>query len=83
MESIFGGLIEFDSKEEFDNYVENLDKKKALIIIEKQIEYLVLNGGFTLLENHVLYKCLNKLKDNEYKNQGNNIPDDDSNGDIN
>ena len=83
MESIFGGLIEFDNRAEFDKYVENLDPEKALIIIEKQIEYFVLNGGFTLLENHVLYKCISKLKENEHKNKGNNLSNDDSNGDTN
>jgi hypothetical protein len=83
MESIFGGLIEFDDRDDFNNYVETLDREKALIIIEKQIEYFVMNGGFTLLENHVLYKCLLKLKENENKNKGNNLHNDDINGDIN
>ena len=68
MESIFGGLIEFENRDEFNNYVDSLDKEKALIIIEKQIEYFVMNGGFTLLENHVLYKCLSKLKEDENRN---------------
>lgn len=83
MESIFGGLIEFENISEFDNYVEKLDKNKALVILEKQIEYQLLNGGFTLLESHVLYKCLKKLKDDANKNQGNHIHNDDNNGDIN
>ena len=83
MESIFGGLIEFESNKEFDDYIENMDRDKALLIIEKQIEYFVMHGGFTLTENHVLYKCLNKLKENEYKNQGNHLSNDDSNRDIN
>jgi hypothetical protein len=48
MESIFGGLIEFDNHKEFDDYIENMDKEKALQIIEKQIEYFVLQGGFSL-----------------------------------
>ena len=83
MESIFGGLIEFDNKDEFDAYVESMDKNKALIIIEKQIEYFVMNGGFTLLENHVLYKCLTKLKENENRNQRDNLSNDDINGNTN
>jgi hypothetical protein len=83
MESIFGGLIEFDNHKEFDDYIQNMDREKALLIIEKQIEYFVLQGGFSLTENHVLYKCLNKLKDDENKNQGNLLSDDDSNGDTN
>jgi hypothetical protein len=68
MESIFGGLIEFDNRKEFDDYVDKMDNSKALLIIEKQIEYFVLQGGFTLTENHVLYKCLNKLKENANQN---------------
>lgn len=68
MEGIFGGLIEFDNQKEFDEYIEQMDEKKALLIIEKQIEYFVMQGGFTLTENHVLYKCLNKLKENANKN---------------
>ncbi len=83
MESIFGGLIEFENINEFENYVEKLDKNKALIIIEKQIEYQMLNGGFTLLESHVLYKCLKKLKENANKDKGDNLHNDDSNGDSN
>ena len=65
MNSIFGGLIEFDNKEEFENYINSLDRKSAIQIIEKQVEYIVMNGGFTLTENHALYKCLEILKENE------------------
>ncbi len=83
MESIFGGLIEFENISEFENYVENLDKTKALVIIEKQIEYQMLNGGFTLLESHVLYKCLKKLKEDANKDKRDNLHNDDSNGDSN
>jgi hypothetical protein len=82
MESIFGGLIEFDNHKEFADYIENMDKEKALQIIEKQIEYFVLQGGFSLTENHVLYKCLNKLKNDANKNQGNHLHNDDINGNI-
>ena len=67
MESIFGGLIEFDDRKEFNEYVENLDVKGAIQIIEKQIENVASHGGFTIIESHVLYKCLNKLKETEIK----------------
>jgi hypothetical protein len=82
METIFGGLIEFDSQEELDDFILNLDKDDALQIIEKQIEYFVSHGGFTLIENHVLYKCLTKLKEDANKNQGDSIHNDDTDGDI-
>jgi hypothetical protein len=65
MENIFNGLIEFDSTEEFNEFVNNIDKDSALMIIEKQIEYSQQGGSFTLLESATLLKCLNKLKENE------------------
>jgi len=68
MESIFGGLIEFDSQKELDEYMENLDLNGAMQIIEKQIEHIASHGGFTIVEGHVLYKCLTKLKENANKN---------------
>lgn len=82
METIFGGLIEFDSQKELNQYMENIEVSDATQIIEKQIEYITSHGGFTIVECHVLYKCLNKLKENANKNQGNHLHNDDSNGDI-
>lgn len=63
METIFGGLIEFDSREELDDFILNLDKSSALQIIEKQIEHVASHGGFNIVESHVLYKCISKLKE--------------------
>lgn len=63
MENIFNGLIEFETTKDFNNFVESIDKKSALKIIEAQIEYFQQQGGFTLLEATTLYKCLNKLKE--------------------
>jgi hypothetical protein len=82
METIFGGLIEFDSQKELNEYMENLDVLSATQIIEKQIEYVASHGGFTIVESHVLYKCLTKLKKDADKNQGNHLHNDDTNGDI-
>ena len=82
MESIFGGLIEFDSQKELDEYMENIDVNSATQIIGKQIEYVASHGGFTIVESHVLYKCLTKLKENADKNQGNHLHNDDNNRNI-
>lgn len=82
MESIFGGLIEFDSHQELNEYLQELSNGDAIQIIEKQIEYIVSHGGFTLAESHILYKCLNKLKEDADKNQGNHLHNDDNNGNI-
>lgn len=83
MESIFGGLIEFDNQKELDEYMNNLSVDDAIQIIEKQIEFVATHGGFKLVESHVLYKCLNKLKENANKNQGDHLHNDDTNGNIN
>jgi hypothetical protein len=82
MESIFGGLIEFDSQKELNEYMENLELIHAIQIIEKQIEYVASHGGFTIVESHVLYKCLTKLKEDANKNQGDHLHNDDTNGNI-
>jgi len=82
MESIFGGLIEFDSQKELNEYMENLEVAHAIQIIEKQIEHVASHGGFTIVESHVLYKCLTKLKEDANKNQGDHLHNDDTNGNI-
>jgi hypothetical protein len=64
MENIFGGLIEFKSKKEFDSFIENVDNNSALQIIEASITYGLQNGLYSLEESHILYKCLTKLKEN-------------------
>jgi hypothetical protein len=65
MENIFGGLIEFKSKEEFDSFIDKIDNESALSIIEMSILYGQQNGLYSLEESHSLYKCLSKLKENE------------------
>ena len=65
MENIFNGLIEFDSMEDFSDFMDNIDKENAIKIIEKQIEYFQKGGAFTLLESATLLKCINKLKEDE------------------
>lgn len=64
MENIFGGLIEFKSKKEFDSFIEEIDNDSALRIIEISILYGQQNGLYSLEESHSLYKCLTKLKEN-------------------
>lgn len=65
MENIFGGLIEFKSKKEFDSFIDNISKEDTLQIIEASISYGQQNGLYTLEESHILYKCLSKLKEND------------------
>lgn len=63
METIFGGLIEFDNKKSFDEYIDNIDNVDSVKVIEMAIQYCHQNGVYTLEESHVLYKCLSKLKE--------------------
>mgnify|MGYP003349768849 CR=1 FL=1 len=65
MESIFGGLFDFDNGGSVTEFIENIDKTSAIKIIEMAILNIQQQGGFTLLESHCLYKCLSKLKENE------------------
>ena len=69
MENYFGGLVEFDSKEEFEKFMETIDFKKALIVLETSITYALKSGAFDLSEAYILYKCLTKIKENETKIQ--------------
>jgi hypothetical protein len=83
MESIFGGLIEFENENDFDDFVKGINESNALSIIEKCIEYGHHNNLYTVQETYFIYKCLKKLKENANKNQRTNVSDDDTNGDIN
>jgi hypothetical protein len=78
MERIFGGLIEFEDTEDFDNFVNTMDDKQAILVLEKSIEFGLHNSMFNLMEASALYKCLNKLKQNANKNQGDSIHNDDT-----
>jgi hypothetical protein len=68
MESIFGGLIEFDDSNDFDKFVQVMDKTEAITMLSKSIEYCQKMGIYNLTEANVLYKCLSKIKENENKN---------------
>lgn len=63
MENIFGGMIEFQSEEEFDNFVSNINGENSLKIIEKAIEYAYMNNVYSVQETFCIYKSLKKLKD--------------------
>jgi hypothetical protein len=82
MESIFGGLIEFNTENDFDEFVKDINEKNALSIIEKAFEYGHHNNLYTVQETYFIYKCLKKLKDNANKNQRDHLHNDDTNGDI-
>ena len=67
MERIFGGLIEFETIDEFNQFVLDIDKESALTIVGKALDFCNQNRMFNLMEANTLYKCLTKLKENENK----------------
>ena len=59
---LFGGLIEFDNQSKLIEFVESIDNKMSLKIIEGAMEYGVRNGLFSLEESYCLYKSLYSMK---------------------
>ena len=82
MEKIFGGLIEFENIDEFDQFVYDIDKESALTIIGKALDFCNQNRMFNLMEANTLYKCLTKLKEDANQIKRNHLHTDDTNGDI-
>jgi hypothetical protein len=64
MENIFGGLIEFENEEQFDNFMLSIDKESAIKVIETAIEFAYRNNMFSVQETYCIYKSLKKLKEN-------------------
>lgn len=62
MDSIFGGLLEFESEEQFDEFLKNISEDNSLKIIELAIEYAFRNGIYSQPETYCIYKSLKKLK---------------------
>ena len=82
MNSIFDGLLEFQTQEDFDSFIESMDKISAIKILELSIITNQQRGVYSLEESHCLYKCLTKLKEDANQNQGNHLHNDDNNGVI-
>lgn len=59
---IFGGLVEFESQSKLTEFVETMDIKTSIKVIEASMEYGVKSGLYTLEEAYCLYKCLLTLK---------------------
>ena len=77
MVSIFGGLLEIKDENQLNGLSDNLDVKMAIKLLDFALENCT--DKFTLFENHLIYKCLQTIKN---ENKTNNLRDDDSNGNI-
>jgi hypothetical protein len=81
MTRLFGGVLELPGEVNIEKLVDEMDKPLAIKLLECALENCT--DKFSLLENHIIYKSLLKLKQNENQNQGDHLHNDDSNGDIN
>lgn len=69
MENYFGGLVEFDDKDDLDKFITTMTFEKSVLLLETAITYALKSGAFDLGESYILYKCLSKIKENETKVQ--------------
>lgn len=63
MENIFGGLIEFETEQELDDFLKNVDEVSSFKVIEAAIEYAYVKGVFTQEETYCVYKSMKKLRE--------------------
>jgi hypothetical protein len=54
--------IEYQTREDLVNFLQDMDTESALIIMEIAFSYAVKNGAFNLNESHSIFMCLLKLK---------------------
>ena len=79
MESLFGGLFEYPSEKELENYLSTIDKKDSIKIIETALEFGQKNDIYTMQEVHIIYKCLQILKNTIYENTTLSVDDNNRN----
>ena len=60
MPAIFNDLLEFKDELDLDSLLDKMDNTLAIKLLEIALEGC--NDRFTIVESHVVYKCLKKLK---------------------
>ncbi len=63
MPAIFNDLLEFRDEKDLDLVLDKMDNTLAIKLLE-----IALDGctdRFSIIENHVIYKCLTKLKEKQ------------------
>lgn len=80
MNNIFDGFFEFKNGHELDEFLESMEFHHAIVMIEMALNQAQTNGTFNLSESHVIYKSLEKIKQNE--NQTSHIRTDNPDGDT-
>lgn len=67
METIFGGLLEFSTEKELETFLETINDVNSLNIIETALNFGHRNGIYDIQESHIVYVCLQKLKNILYE----------------
>lgn len=67
MGHMFGELLEFNSKEELNEYIEKMEVGDALTLLETALTWSQQNGLYTIDESFIIYKSLEKLRQNVTK----------------
>ena len=67
MDTIFGGLIEFNNQSEFNTFINKMTKEDSMKIIELALEYGTKTGLFSMEENVAIYNSLQNLKTDKKK----------------
>ena len=60
MPAIFNDLLEFKDELDLDSLLDKMDNTLAIKLLEIALEGC--NDRFSIVESHVIYKCLKKLK---------------------
>ena len=62
MKTIFNDQLEFETNEELEMLINNLNPQFAVKMIELGVEKGLSQGLFNLTESHCLYKCIQYIK---------------------
>lgn len=62
MSTLFNGDFEYEDESDFKEFIESIESKNALKIIEIALSHANKEGAFTIEESHCIYKCIDKLK---------------------
>lgn len=55
--------FEYESKKELIEFLNEIDYKNALTLIELSLTHASKQGAFNIEESHCVFVCLSKLKD--------------------
>lgn len=80
MATLFNGILEFESDDQLNDILEKMDKELAFKLLKIALD--LTTDQFSLVENHTIYKCLIKLKEDGNKIKGDHLSNDDTNGDL-